>query len=132
MPQAATLRVDGYRDLLRGLATADRETRLALRATLRHAGDATRAGAVARLSSVDSRSASGFKTRVRQRGVAVEQSLKRTTGQHPEWGSYQMRHALLPALGENADETERRMEAAMDAIAAHFNSGGSVGGPDRH
>lgn len=120
----ATLAVDGYRDLLRGLATADRETRLALRATLRHAGDATRAGAVTRLSSVDVRSAAGYRTRVRQRGVAVEQSLRKTTGQHPEWGAYQMRHALLPALADNAEETNRRMQTALDAVAAHFNHGG--------
>jgi hypothetical protein len=121
---AGTLAVSGYRDLLKALATADKESRLALRATLRHAGEATRASAVAKLSSVDRRSAAGYKTRVRQRGVAVEQSLRKTTGAHPEWGSYQMRNALLPALEDTQPETERRMELALDAVAAHFNRGG--------
>jgi hypothetical protein len=126
MAQGATLRVDGYRDLLRALATADRETKKALRATLRHAGEATQASAIRRLSPVDRRSATGYKIRVRARGVAVEQSLKRTTGQHPEWGGYQMRHALLPALDETAPETDRRMELALDAVAAHFNTAGGL------
>lgn len=119
-----TLAVKGYRDLLRGLVVADKETRLAVRATLRRAGEATRAGAAAKLSAIDSKSASGFKVRVRQRGVAVEQSLRKTTGQHPEWGAYQMRHALIPAQAENQVETERLMELALDAVAAHFNTGG--------
>lgn len=118
-----TLAVSGYQDLLRGLKTADRETRLSVRATLRHAGDATRAAAATRLAAVDSRSATGYKVRVRQRGVAVEQSLKKTTGQHPEWGAYQMRHALLPAAADNAEETDRRMAAALDLVCAHFNGG---------
>lgn len=121
---ADTLAVNGYKDLLRGLKTADRETRLAVRATLRHTGDATRAAAASRLSATDSRSAAGFKVRVRQRGVAVEQSLKKTTGQHPEFGAYQMRHALLPAAAENEEETNHRMEAALDLVCAHFNHGG--------
>src|SRR3954469_6179122 len=120
---AGTLAVDGYTELLRGLKTADRETRLGVRATLRHAGDATRAAATNRLSAVDTRSAAGYKVRVRQRGVAVEQSLKRTTGQHPEWGAYQMRHALLPAAADNAEETDRRMAAPLDLVCAHFNGG---------
>lgn len=125
MATGATLSVNGYQELLRALKTADREQRLAVRATLRHTGDATRAAATQRLSAVDARSAAGYKVRVRQRGVAVEQSLKRTTGLHPEWGAYQMRHALIPALEDNEDETNRRMQLALDAVAAHFNHGGA-------
>jgi hypothetical protein len=121
-----TLAVRGYRDLLRGLATADKETKLAVRATLKQTGEATRTSATSLLSPVDTRSASGYRVRVRQRGVAVEQSLRRTTGRHPQWGSYQMRHALLPALAANADETEHLMQAALDIVAAHFNSGGTT------
>src|SRR3954468_2451228 len=122
--RSGTLAVAGYTDLLRALKTADRETRLGVRATLRHAGDATRAAATSRLAAVDTRSAAGYKVRVRQRGVAVEQSLRKTTGQHPEWGAYQMRHALLPALHDTEEETNRRMEAALDLVCAHFNHGG--------
>lgn len=115
--------VTGYKDLLKGLKTADKETRAAVRATLKTVGEATRASAIHKLSPIDKRSAAGYKTRVRQRGVGVEQSLKRTTGKHPEWGAYQMRHALIPALEDNEAETMRRMEAALDDVAAQFNRG---------
>lgn len=119
-----TLAVKGYRDLMRALRTAEREDRLAIRAVLRRVGEQTRAGATARLAGKDPKSAAGYKTRVRQRGIAVEQALKKTTGLHPEWGAYQMRHALLPSLAANANETDRLMEAALNAVSDRFNHGG--------
>lgn len=126
MAQGATLQVKGYTELLRALKTADRETKREVRGTLRAVGDIVRSEAVARFSPINARSAGGYRTRVRQRGVAVEQSLRKTTGVHPEWGSYQMRHALLPALMANEDSTERAMEHALDRVCDHFNRGGVV------
>jgi hypothetical protein len=124
MAEGATLRVEGYRELVRAFAGCDKATKRELRATLRHAGEAVQAGAIQRLSPVDARSAAGYKVRVRQRGVAVEQSLRKTTGQHPEWGSYQMRHALLPALISNEDELNRELERALDQISREFERRG--------
>ena len=124
MPQGATLRVEGYTELLQAFRAADRDQRKELRDTLRKVGDVVRVDAVQRFSPINARTAGGFRTRVRQRGVAVEQSLRKTTGAHPEWGSYQMRHALLPALMTREDDTERAMEQAMDEMAAKFNRGG--------
>lgn len=118
-----TIVVKGYRELIRGLATADKESKRKIRATFRAVGDTVRNDATARFAPVDARSAAGYRTRVRQRGIVVEQSLRKTTGQHPEWGSYQMRHALLPALMSNQDEMNDKLEQALDAVAAHFNSG---------
>lgn len=124
MPQAATLRVKGYRELLRAFQLADKEQRKYLRAVLKDVGAVVRRDAVQRFNPINSRSAAGYRTRVRQRGVAVEQSLRKTTGTHPQWGSYQMRHALLPALMGRVDDTERAMEQALDKVADHFNRGG--------
>jgi hypothetical protein len=121
-----TLAVKGYRNLMRALATAEKEDRLAVRAVLRQVGEQTRTGAQTRLAAKAPKSAAGYKVRVRQRGVAVEQSLRKTTGVHPEWGAYQMRHALLPSLAANADETERLMRVALDAVTERFNRGGPV------
>ena len=118
-----TLAVHGYRDLMRGLQVADRDTKKEIRAEFRKVGDTVRTDASSRLSEKDTRSAAGFKTRVRQRGIAVEQSLRKTTGQHPEWGSYQMRHALLPSLMENQRDLEHDLEHALDHVADKFNRG---------
>jgi hypothetical protein len=125
-PRGEKLAVEGYQSLMRGLRDADRASRLAIRATLRHAGEAVQSDARARAGRRDPKTAAGYKTRVRQRGLAVEQSLRKTTGLHPEWGAWQMRRALLPALADNEQNTNRLMEHALDVIAARFNSGATL------
>jgi len=124
MPQGATLRVDGYKQTMQAIARTDKATRKAVREELRKAGDNVKAGAALRFARYDARSAAGYRTRVRQRGIAVEQSKKRTTGKHPEFGALQMRKALLPSLYMNEPRTERALEAALDRICDRFNRGG--------
>jgi hypothetical protein len=124
MAQHPTLRVSGYRELMRAYQQADKDSRKELRVALKHVGEVVQRDAVRHISPINARTAAGYKIRVRQRGVAVEQSIRKTTGAHPEWGSYQMRHALLPALMANADEVERRVERALDVVANQFNHGG--------
>jgi hypothetical protein len=124
MAQGATLRVDGYRQLMQALAKSDKASRKAVRDELRQAGEHVRVDAAGRFLSTDPRTAGGYKTRVRQRGVAVEQSLRRTTGKHPEYGALQMRRALVPALDANEDRTVRELEQAIDRICDRFNGGG--------
>jgi hypothetical protein len=124
MPQGTTLRVDGYRQLMQALAKSDKASRKAVRDELRAAGDHVRVEAGARFASTDGRSALGYRTRVRQRGVAVEQAIRRTTGRHPEFGALQMRRALVPALDANEERTNREMEAALDRVCDRFNRGG--------
>jgi hypothetical protein len=124
MAERVTLRVEGYRQFMRAVAKADKTQKRALRENLRRAGSAVQTDATRRLAGKDSRSAGGYRTRVRQTGIIVEQSLRKTTGLHPEWGSYQMRNALLPALYENAAETERALELALERICDDFDRGG--------
>ena len=81
-----------------------------MRKALRDVGDIVRHDAQTSFSSVNSRSAAGFKTRVRQRGIAVEQSIRKTTGDHPEYGALQMRH-LIRAQHDNEDDLEPRARA---------------------
>jgi hypothetical protein len=121
MTQGATLRVEGYRELMRALKNADREQRLEVRHTLRDVGAIVQRDAAQRFTPINAKSAAGYKVRVRQRGVAVEQSIRKTTGVHPEWGSLQMRRALIPALYANETDTARAMEAAMDKVARDFD-----------
>lgn len=126
MPQEATLQVEGYRELLRAFQQADRAQRLGLRHSLREVGEIVQRDAVRRFSPINARSAAGYKVRVRQRGVAVEQSIRKTTGAHPEWGDLQMRRALLPALEANEANVEQACERTLDQVANHFNRGGLV------
>jgi len=122
MADGATVAVRGYTDLLRALRDADRNTRLEIRHALRDVGELVRSDAAVRFAPIDARSAAGYKVRVRQRGVAVEQSLRRTTGKHPQYGALQMRRALVPALHENEAETIMKMNEALEKVARIWNA----------
>ena len=121
--QGSTLRVKGYREFLAATARADRESKLYVRDTFRQVGESVRADATARFSPVSHRSASGYKVSVRQRGIAVEQSLRKTTGTRADYGSLQMRRALFPALVANEDNLMRDLDSALDRVADHFGRG---------
>lgn len=127
--------VKNLRGLIHAADMAGPETKKAVRGTFREVGDLVKVDAAARFVSTDTRktstpfarqaslhhTASGFRTVVRSRGVAVEQSIRRTTGRHPEFGALQMRRALLPALDEEQGAVERAFERAIDRVADHFD-----------
>jgi hypothetical protein len=75
--------VKGYREFLRACAKAEKDTRKEVRAAFREVGDIVRVDAARRLDGLSPKAAAGLRTRVRQRGVSVEQSLRRTTGKRP-------------------------------------------------
>lgn len=111
------VRIEGLRELERALRQSDRESAKGLRKELREAAKVVSLDARRRFSDVDGYSAMGMRPRVRAGLVAVaEQSRKRTTGHHPEYGAMQMRHALVPALWDNREEIEERMETMLDRV----------------
>ena len=123
MARAATLRVDGYREFMQATQRADKESKKFVRDTFRKVGESVLRDAQSSTARVHFKSAAGYKIRVRQTGIAVGQSLTRTTGEHGEWGSWQMRHALVPALYANEQKLMRDLEQALDVVADHFNEG---------
>jgi hypothetical protein len=113
--------------MMRAFQQADKDSRKELRAALRDVGHIVRRDAASLLVREDpkhARSAAGYKVYVRQRGVSVEQSLRRTTGNHPEFGKFQARHALFPAAEENRDEVEREFVHALEKVEFRFNHAG--------
>jgi hypothetical protein len=108
--------VRGYKELIQASRLADKATRKEMRATFRKVGDPVRQEAAALFARYDARSAAGYRTYVRQRGISVEQSIRRTTGKHPEFGALQMTRALLPSLEDNRDKTEQAFEDAVDRV----------------
>ena len=116
----ATIVVRGYKEFLRASKNAGTATNREVRAAFREAGEIVRADAAQRLAKYSTTSAAGLKVRVRQRGVAVEQSLRKTTGAHPQYGSLQMRKSLLPALAAKEPEVEAEFEKALDKVQVIF------------
>lgn len=123
MPAAfrPTLHVNGYRQFVGACIRAQPETKAAVKSALKAVAEPVRADAAQRFSVIDARSAAGFRVVVRTRGIAVEQSIKRTTGLHPEYGALQMTRALLPARADQKERIEQEFERALDVVVAHFN-----------
>jgi hypothetical protein len=120
-------KITGYRDVMRALKTADKDSKTAVRTALRESGESVKREAAGTMASVDARTAAGYKVGVTQRGVRVYQSVRKVTGLHPEYGVYQMRHALIPALNDNQANVEQGLEHALDVVAQEFNRGGASG-----
>ena len=116
-----TIVIRGYQPLLKAAAAAGRETRKEVRDAFRVSGEIVRADAARDLSAYSAKSAAGLKVRVRQRGVAVEQSLRKTTGRHAKYGVLQM-HILLDELEKNEGAVEAEVEKALDKVALVFNA----------
>ena len=114
--QGATIEVKGWKELVKASRELPANSRRELRKAFRESGELVRSDAAARFSPIDARSAAGYKVRVRQSGVAVQQSLRKTTGKRPDYGALQMRRALLPALDANEAETMQKLEAALDDV----------------
>src|SRR5215471_16955561 len=116
MPRGAALYVRGYKELAQASLLADRKLRSEQRNLFRKVGEPIRNEAQMLLGRKYPASAAGLKIRVRQRGVIVEQSLRKTTGKHPEWGKWQMKHALLPAQTDRQQGTLRLMQQTIDEV----------------
>lgn len=119
----SAIRVKGYREASRAARRAGSAVNKEVRAAFREVAEPVRAEATSRFSLVDARSAAGYRIAVRQRGIAVEQRLKKTTGKRGDYGSLQMRRALLPALEANKDELDKEMDKAIDKVADIFGRG---------
>lgn len=118
---ASTVRVKGLRSLLRATDAAGKDTKKLVRDELRRAAEPVRRDAAVRFARYDPRSASRYGVSVRRVGtVSVEQRLRRTTGQHPEFGALQMRAALVPALEAKQDEVVGHLEEALERLARRW------------
>jgi len=113
----------GYKEFLRACTGAEKGIAREVRTILREAGDVVKQAAVEKFDAYDVKSAHGFRTVVRARGVSIEQSLRKTTGTRPDFGALQMRKGLLPALAQEETHFEQEMEHALDLIADVFEYG---------
>lgn len=112
-----SLKVKGLRDLHRALKTADDQLKRELESELRAAGDLVAESSRARFVNVDARSAAGFKSKVKGFGrVVVQQSRRRVTGRRGDYGSLQMRRALIPAVAENEATVLTHIEGMLDRL----------------
>ena len=117
----STARVKNLTPFLRACFKAEKDSAKLVREQYRTVGEIVRAEGQKRFEHIDAGSAAGFRVSVRQRGVSVEQRLKRTTGTRPDYGSLQMRLALLPALDAKEEEVVLAFDHATNVICNHFD-----------
>jgi hypothetical protein len=114
---------DSLRSFLDACDRASFDTKKQIETTLEKVGELVRGTAVARMLPKHAPSAAGYRSRVQPRAVRVEQTRPKTTGQHPDWGGWQMRNTLLPALYRNQDRIDREFLRATDAVCDRFEKG---------
>ena len=119
----SAIRVKGYKQCARAARKAGKATNKEVRAAFKEVGEPVRADATSKFNLIDARSAAGYRVAVRQRGIAVEQRLKKTTGKRGDYGSMQMRRALIPALHQNEGKIDKAMDHAIDKVADIFDRG---------
>ena len=112
------VQVNGYSDLVRTINYVGGDFKKQVKDELRQVGEETRqdAAATALRKRWSTKTATGYRVVVRVRGIAVEQSRRRTTGKQRKFGGVQMREALVPARDRNVDEARARIEKALQAI----------------
>lgn len=114
---SSTIRVRGLRELQRDFKKMSGDLSKEVDRELKEAAGIVAEEARSLFSSYDSRSASGFRPRVKGFGRAfVEQSRRRTTGKRPDYGALQMRRALLPALGSKQAEVIERLDKMLGRL----------------
>src|SRR5215470_6621977 len=113
--------VRNYTPFVRAIRRAGPETKAAVTIALKRIGEPVRADAARRLEPYSKKSAQGFKVKVTTKSVKVQQSLRKTTGAHPEYGDLQMKRALLPARRANSLRTTEEFEKALDSVILHFD-----------
>jgi hypothetical protein len=105
--------------MIRACDRSSRQVKKMTRDEFRKIGRIVRDAGASKFDRIDTRSAAGFRVRVRNAGsVTVEQTLRRVTGKRPDYGALQMKVGLVPAIDEKSGEVERRLEQALDHITS--------------
>lgn len=112
----ATLKVSGLRELQRDAKKAADGTDKEIRDGLKKAAEPVLKDWRSQLSPIHEKSASKLRARVRTGSALVAQSARKTTGDHPEFATLQIKQGES-ALERHSDEVERIMEREVDDLA---------------
>ena len=112
------VRVIGLREFIRTADRASRDTKRMVRRELADAADPVREEAERLFEKINPASAKGYRVSVRKAGlIYIVQSKRKTTGLRPDYGSKQMKVALIPAGKAKEEEVRQNLEHAVDRIA---------------
>lgn len=124
-----TVAVRGIKPLIRDFSKLSKETSRELRAALRVIAAPVAIDVKFREAKWGPKEPRGIRVVVRQRGVSVDQTLRKSADiarRRPNFGGLQMQEAFIPALEDNAAAIERRTEEFLDRFVAPTNRGGTL------
>ncbi len=113
---AETVRVTGLAETRSAFRKAAAGPKNEFPKALRKVAEPVRQTTSALLAPYSSTTAAGVRSRVKTASVSVQQSLRKTTGDHPNYGGLQMRRGFLPALARNEREIIAGVEDMLDDI----------------
>jgi len=128
MAEKETIAVRGLGPLIRDFSKLSKEASKQLRDELRKVAAPVAIDAKFREQDYGSKEPGGVKVVVRQRGVAVEQTLRRSplpSRNRRNFGELQMRNVFIPALEDNVDVVNRRVEEFLDRFTSE-GFGGAI------
>lgn len=108
--------VKGYRETDRAFRKLSKELSGEFRQEMMEAAEPIAAEARGRLSRYSGASVATVHPVALAKGVVVRQDARKVTGKRPDFGSLQMRKALIPALSDNEEKVINGLERALDRL----------------
>jgi hypothetical protein len=127
MAGSFTVRTHGVKELARDFGRVAPILKEEIRDELKEAGELVKRTSQGKLRGfhhpVPDRTISGLRVRAipAQSRVYVEQGRGRTTGKRKDWGSTQMRRALLPALEQDAPAVVERIDKLVSRVSRTYD-----------
>lgn len=113
---AGAVRLHGLRELQRSLQRVNRAAAKTVRDALKESVEPAVASTKAKEGRWAGASVGTIGARATNRSVFVTQRARKVTGRRPDFGSLQMREALIPSVWENVNEITRGVERAFDRL----------------
>lgn len=112
----ATVEIKGLRPFIKDIRQAEKDVAKVTREGLKEAGEPVRDEWRRTFAPIHERSASKLRIRVGAKGVFVDQPLRKTTGERPDFAALQQKYGEA-ALDRKADDAERILEHNFDDLA---------------
>ena len=113
--QAGTVRIKNLNETLRALNKCQRGLHKSMMGGLLEAAEPVTTSWQGKVGKYAGASTSTIGPRMTTKSVFVTQKARKRTGKRGDFGSLQMRHGLA-ALFEEADNTEKEVEKALDKL----------------
>jgi hypothetical protein len=116
------LRVTNLKEIRKAFRRLDADTKKQLQRELKLVAEPVAETARQLAGRFGLYTASGIRARSSVGVAYVQQSRRKTTGQHPQFGALQMRQVLLPAVRQHERQILEDVNQVLERLARDFNT----------